>query len=106
LPHVPQFALSRLGSTQLEPQATCGGVQLVAQWPRVQTWPSPQAVPQAPQLAPSSVRSTHLPAQAVVPSRQAQLPPVQTESVPQTFPHAPQFASSESSAMQAPPQSA
>jgi hypothetical protein len=87
------------------PQATSGGVQVVAHLPFVQTWPSVQAFPHAPQLRASSPRSTHLPPQAVVPARQAQAPARQTESVPQTLPQAPQFESSESTATHAPPHS-
>ena len=87
------------------PQATDGRVQLVAHVPRVQTWPAAHARPQAPQLAPSLLTSTHLPAHAMVGARHTQTPSAHAEPVPQTTPHAPQFDVSLSTETHAPPQS-
>ncbi len=44
--------------------------QVTTQRPAVQTWPPGQAVPQAPQLLLSVVRSRHTPEQFVVPDTQ------------------------------------
>ena len=71
--------------------------------------PPPQVFPQAPQLASSSVVSTHAPPQFVLAPASAhdsaQLPPAQTSPAAHAAPQAPQFAGFDARSTHCPAQS-
>ena len=62
--------------------------------PLEHTWPAPHAVPQAPQLAASSLRRTQVLPQRVVPEGQLHVPLLQVPPLPHTLPQAPQLLGS------------
>jgi hypothetical protein len=72
--------------------------------PAPQTIPDPQALPQAPQLAESSVVSTQVAPHRVRPGRQAQAPPTQICVALQAAAQPPQFFGLFCVVTQSPPQ--
>lgn len=78
--------------------------QLSAHAPALQTSPTPQARPQAPQCVGSVAVLTHSPPHAVLPGGQAQAPSRQRRSVSHAWAQAPQFSPSDESETQRPPQ--
>jgi hypothetical protein len=105
LPQDPQCALLLCASTQAPAQKVCPEAQRSRHAPLVQVRPTPQALPQAPQLASSVWRFTSQPelgllSQSAKPEAQAMLqrPVVQLRvalaPVAQTVPQAPQVAGS------------
>ena len=73
--------------------------------PDAQICPSPQTLPQAPQLAASLVKLIHLPLQSVVSAGQTQAPSTQFWPSTQASPQAPQLALSDERSVQTPQQS-
>ena len=65
LPHMPQFLVSMVVSTQLPLQFICGGAQTREQCPVTQVMGEVHAVPQPPQLPLSVFVLTHEPLQFV-----------------------------------------
>jgi hypothetical protein len=64
VPQSPQLDVSAAVSTQEPPQLVVVGGQTVVQTPKEQVCPGAQALPHAPQLAPSDPMSTHVPLQS------------------------------------------
>lgn len=93
--------------TQAPPQSTVGGVQGAStQMPLLHVWPEAQALPHAPQLVGSLVRSSHPLAQSDSGGMQGekQVPRLQISPGPQRTPQAPQLAGSMRVSVQLAPQ--
>jgi hypothetical protein len=106
--HIPQLALSCVGSTQTPgaaPHRICPGGQVHTL--ATQLAPEPQTVPQAPQLVGLTVRSTQpSTGQSVLLASQAQALATQLcPAIVQAVPHIPQFAGSVVRSVQVPAQS-
>jgi hypothetical protein len=74
-------------STQLAPHAVVVTGQVSTQVPCEQNVPAPQGVAQPPQLAPSTMMSTHAAPQAVSPFWHSQTPATQVWPVAQAGTH-------------------
>jgi hypothetical protein len=80
--------------TQEPPQFVAPAVHNAAHALLLHTSGAVQVVPQAPQLAGSSLRSTHTPLQLVVGAGHAQVPALHSKPCAHVLPQAPQLSSS------------
>ena len=104
-PQPPQLRTSLEVSTHSPPQSTVGGMQRTStQRPLVQSWPSPQARPQAPQFSGSLLRSSQPVGHREVPPMQGEkhMPRPQISPGPQRSPEPPQLAGSMRKSVHAP----
>jgi hypothetical protein len=92
--HTPQWVTLVLASTQLAPHCSNAASQLLLHIPSEQTCPSGHALPQVPQLAPSSKRFVQPLGQESSPAWHVQVPATQLEPVPHELPQLPQFSMS------------
>jgi hypothetical protein len=106
IPHAPQFAGSRVTSTQLPAQATVPVGQTLVHAPAPQTWPAGHVIPHDPQWLGSVAVDTQTPPHSCVPAGQAHAPSTQLVPPVQAMPHPPQFPSSAVVFTQAPLQAA
>jgi hypothetical protein len=105
LPQKPQLSASLAVSVQPVPHCVVSIGQLAT---HIVWWqygmPAWHIVPQAPQLAPSDARFTHLSPHGVRPPVHVHMPAVQLCPVPHFLPHIPQLLKSVAVLMQVPPQ--
>jgi hypothetical protein len=94
VPHMPQLRGSFCVSTQLAPHCCRFAPQVTSQLPVEHTVPATQAMPQSPQLSPSTFSSTHTSAQLESPLGQPQLPLMHASDPGHAVPQPPQFAGS------------
>jgi hypothetical protein len=93
--HPPQFALSDVSSTQVDPHASSPEPHTRVQTLDTQVWVPLQALPHAPQLSPLTVRSTQTPLQLLCPLGQVQTPVLHVAVAGHALPHPPQLPVSE-----------